>query len=89
MWPAWYVFTQFFSGGEATVQESMVAMYDNVDTAWWYLWAFIWYPFELVFDAAIFVVLSPVYLIDGLIQLFDGDKKDGNGKKGGKGGKRD
>lgn len=81
MWPAWYVFQQFFSGGEATVFESMVAQYNNVDTAMWYLWAIIWYPFELVFDAAIFVVLSPVYLVDGLQKLFSGDDKQGDGKR--------
>ena len=88
MWPAWYVFQQFFSGGEATVFESFVQTYDNVDTAWWYLWAFIWYPFELVFDAVIFVVLSPVYLVDFFIMLFDGEDGKGDGKKGRKGGKK-
>ena len=75
MWPAWYVFQQFFSGGEALVFDSLVNTYGNTDTAMFYLWAIIWYPFELVFDALIFVVLSPVYLIDGLVRLFDGDNK--------------
>ena len=73
MWPAWYVTQQLFSGGEQDFADSRVQMYGNEDTAWWYLWAFFFYPIELVFDAAIFVVLSPVYLVDGLIRLFGGE----------------
>ena len=74
MWTPWYVLQQLFSNNEKMLFDSFIHLYTNTDTAWWYLWAFLWYPIQLAFDAVFFVIFTPVYIVDLLIRAFNDGK---------------
>lgn len=79
--PGWWLMTEIFSLGDADFTSRDYYFLSNIEIALYYLWAIIYFPFEWVFDAALFVIGSPVYLVQWLIELFDDDNK---GRRGGR-----
>lgn len=73
--------TEIFTFGAATWTSRDYYFLSNVEIALWYLWGIIYFPLEWVFDAAFFVLASPVYLINWLIELFDDDRDGRRGRR--------
>jgi len=79
--PGWWLFTEIFTGGEADFTSRDYYFMSNFEIGVYYFWAILYFPFEWVVDAALFVLGSPIYLVQWLVELFDDDK---DGRRGGR-----
>merc|ERR1712167_346755 len=71
MFPSWFFFSQVF-GGE-TIEDALVIEYDNINTALFYIWMFLWYPIELAINALLFAIFTIVYGVFWFIEVYTRD----------------